>query len=125
MPRAKLTDEERDARRRARAAHSFSDAAYEHYDPLREGYGSRADWAVAAEALAAGRGIYKGPDRKRRNPDLEVLELDEMPADIDGLKTAFRTLAMRTHPDHRPDLGGDTAAFRTVYAAFERLVKFY
>jgi len=121
MPRTRLTDAEREARRRERAKFSFSDAAYQHYDPLREGFGSRDDWSAAAEALAAGRGVLRGADRRRRNPDLELFQIDEMPTDIDGLKIAFRRAAMRTHPDH----GGTAAAFRAVYAAYERLVRFY
>lgn len=121
MPRARLTEAEREARRKARARFSFSNAAYEHYDPRQEGLGARSDWEAAAEALASGRSVFKGADRRRSNPDLDLLGLTEMPSDIGGLKAGFRRAAMRTHPDH----GGNAAEFRAVYAAYERLVRFF
>lgn len=43
MARVKLTDEERLARKKERARHSFSDAAYKHYD-TSNGFGSTEEW---------------------------------------------------------------------------------
>ncbi len=121
----KLTPEEREARRRERSRRSFSAAAYRHFDPSREGFGSAADWAAAAEAMAAGRGAFRHaawkPADARRARDLEVLGLDAAPADVSGLKSAFRRAAFRAHPDH----GGTDAAFREVFAAYARLLKAY
>jgi hypothetical protein len=41
----------REAKRKTRAAFSFSDAAYQHYDPVTEGYGSVDEW-IAGPSLA-------------------------------------------------------------------------
>jgi hypothetical protein len=62
-----------------RAAFSFSDAAYQHYDPATEGYGSVDEWIATAEALCSGRGIYRATKQtgKRINPDLVTLNLTD------------------------------------------------
>jgi len=122
----KLTPEERDARRKERSRRSFSDNAYEHYDPVREGFGSPVDWAAAAEAMAAGHGTsrrdaWTNTEDMRHAHDLRLLGLDTVPADLAGLKTAFRRAAFRAHPDH----GGTDAAFRDVFAAYQRLLSAY
>jgi hypothetical protein len=123
MPRPRLTDAEREAKRRARSAFTFSDAAYKHYSPEIEGYGSEDEWISAAEALAGGRGAFRPqPNRPRINPDLVTLMLEEMPSHIDGLKKAFRNALFLFHPD-RPN--GSNEACRNVLTAFERLSKFY
>lgn len=116
MTRRLLTDAERDERRRR----SFSDEAYRHYDASR-GFGSRAEWEAAAERLAQGRGAYRRGGFAEAPSDLTILGLAAMPADIDGLRSAFRAQAKRTHPD----TGGDPMAFKAVYAAYERLVRHY
>jgi hypothetical protein len=69
----------REAKRKTRAASSFSDAAYQHYDPATEGYGSVDEWIAAAEALCSGRGIYRATKQtgKRINPDLVTLNLTD------------------------------------------------
>jgi hypothetical protein len=123
MPRPRLTDTEREAKRKARAAFTFSDAAYKHYDPAREGYGSADEWIAAAEALAGGnRGFFKSrPNQPRINPDLVTLMLEEMPSHIDGLKKAFKNALFL----HHPDFGGTNEACRNVLTAFERLSKLY
>jgi hypothetical protein len=46
-----LTPEERERRRRERSRHTFSDAAYQHYDPEVEGFGTLNDWERIAEML--------------------------------------------------------------------------
>ena len=125
MGRARLTPEEREARRKERARHSFSDAAYSHYDPHAEGYGSTDEWEAAAEAIAAGRGTLnfgnRGQASPKINPDLVLLYLDKMPENIAGLKRAFRNTMMIVHPDH----GGTHADCIAAMKAFERLSKFY
>jgi len=123
----RLTPEEREARRRERSRRSFSDDAYRHYDPARSGYGSAADWAAAAEDMAAGRGAFRGATSRssaedtRRTRDLQLLGLETAPAHVSGLKSAFRRAAFGAHPDH----GGTDAAFREVFAAYERLLDAY
>jgi hypothetical protein len=117
----RTTMHEREAKRRARASFSFSDAAYAHYD-AGGGYGSADEWIAAAEALAGGnRGFYKTV-QSRPDPDLTTLMLAEMPPHIDGLKRAFRNLMFLVHPD-RP--GGSNEACRKALEAFDRLSKFY
>jgi hypothetical protein len=125
MPR--LTPEERETRRKARAAFSFSDAAYTHYDPKTEGYGSYEEWVNTVEQLLNDKGIAR-PQRNRADTQLErdlaTLYLDALPATGAALKTAFRNTLKIVHPD----VGGPDASHdRTVEAikAFERLSKQY
>ncbi len=122
MGRPRLTDAEREERRRVRSAFSFSDASYQHYDPRQEGYGSTDEWMAAADALAGGRGILKNTTKPKGNPDLNLLNLDAMPADIGALKRAFRNTLFLVHPDFA---GGSNEACRAVLAAFDRLLRFY
>lgn len=122
MP-ARLTDEEREARRKERVSRSFDDAAYRHYDPNDGGYGRKADWARMAEALAAGLGYAqdtRGLDPADRDA-LAALGIHDLPIDVSGVKSAFRRSAQTAHPDH----GGTDEQFKTVYAAYERLLNRY
>lgn len=121
MGRPRLTPEEREARRRERVAFSFSDAAYKHYDPKKDGYGSVDDWIAAAEALAGGRGFLHTKSKTGLEADLELLFLSELPADIGGLKKAYRNSLFVYHPDH----GGTNEQCRAAISAFERLSKQY
>lgn len=86
-------------------------------------------------------GKYKGergsPDQWResfgsRFSGAEIHEIigDDDPFGILGLKpgatqeeikSAFRRKAIETHPDRNPQLKGDTAPFRRVKAAFDKL----
>ena len=50
--------------------------------------------------------------------DLQTLGLSTMP-DLDGLKAAYRKMAMQ----HHPDKGGDQKAFIGLHGAYERLEK--
>lgn len=102
----------------ARIRRSFTED-YDRYDPAAEGFGSQDDWEAAAERLATGRGRLRG--RQRRNADLDALGLDAMPSTIDLLKAAFRAAVKVAHPD----TGGSAAAFKRVFAAYERLVRNY
>ena len=120
MPRILLTDEERLARKKARAKHSFSNAAYKHFDPSKDGYGSPEEWMRAAEAMVGGRLVLK-PNVQTKNADLDFLMMEEMPADIAGLKKGYRNALFVYHPDH----GGSTEQCRKAVEAFERLLKNY
>lgn len=122
MP-TRLTDEERLARKKARARHSFSDAAYKHYNPSLEGFGSTDEWMRKAEAILTGRGILKAFDRAdtQLNRDLATLNLDAMPGDAAGLKRAYRNTLFIVHPDY----GGSNEATIAAGAAFERLAKHF
>lgn len=122
MGRPRLTPEEREERRKARVAFSFSDKAYRHYDPRRDGYGSAEEWIGAAEALSGGRGrLHTSGKKTGLEADLELLYLDAMPDDIAGLKKAFRNTLFIVHPD----VGGTKEACQKVLDAFERLSKHY
>ena len=118
-----LTDAEREARQRARSRHSFSDAAYRHYDPWAEGFGGPNEWRAAADRLAGDDRATFTPDATGLSPAdreaLRILGLTSLPADAGALKSAFRRRCFATHPDQ----GGSVDEFRAVYAAFERLVR--
>ena len=121
MPRARLTDAEREERRRERSRRSFSEAAYRHYDPA-EGYGSPEEWMRAAEGMAngsAGFGRIEGAKSPARTTaDLRAIGLDGMPQTKQELLRAFRAAAMTAHPDH----GGSNEAIRAVLEAYQRLL---
>jgi hypothetical protein len=120
MPRATLSPEEREARRKERSRLSFSEAAYKNrYDPSKEGFGSADEWIRQAEALAEGMTSMR-PTTKA-HPDLAALYLDEMPADVSALKTAFRNSMFIAHPDH----GGTNETARNVMEAYKRLLKVF
>jgi hypothetical protein len=121
MPRPRLSPEEREQRRKERIRHSFSDAAYRHYNPETEGYGSTEEWIRAAEALASGCGILNIRSSGTHNPDLLMLNLEALPNDISGLKRAFHNSLFIHHPDY----GGTNEACREALAAFERLKRHY
>ena len=122
MPRAKLTDAEREARRRERSKHSFSAAAYRHYDAEQEGYGSPEEWIRAAEGMAGGQGRFERIEGAKSpeaiNGDLLLLNLHQMPESKPELLRAFRPAAMKAHPDH----GGSNEAIRAVLEAYQRLL---
>lgn len=125
MGRARLTDAEREERRRARARHSFSDAAYRHYDPGREGYGSADEWVRAAEEMAGGFGGFARVAGKKsggvRDKNMVVLGLTELPATLAALKAAFRKVLFEVHPDY----GGTDAQTIAALAAFKALLVHY
>jgi hypothetical protein len=121
MPRVTLSPEEREARRKERARHSFSDAAYKHYDPKAEGYGSADEWINAAEALAGGIPAFARVTGTAASPDLTALFLEKMPDSVEALKRAFRNAMMVAHPDH----GGTNEQARDVMAAYKRLLKVF
>lgn len=134
MP-TRLTEAEREERRRERNRRTFSDAAYRHYDPYAAGpdgttvgYGDPGAWADAVWAALGGQpGARVEPElvtrRIRLLPEdirsLDVLGLVLLPADYGALKSAFRAACLLAHPD----TGGSEQAIRAVYAAFERLAK--
>jgi hypothetical protein len=111
--RPRLTPDEREARRKARAAFSFSDQAYRHYDPEKEGFGGPDEWEKIAHKIFGLAKLKTGPINKW----LAVLGLDTMPLNLVALKKAFRAAMLKAHPD----LGGSNAAARAVMEAFETL----
>ena len=112
MPRPRLTPEEREARRKARSAFTFSNAAYRHYNPEVEGYGNPDQWENIAELLF-GKAVIVGVKAKF----LAVLGLTEMPSTVDELKTAFHAAMFTAHPDR----GGTNEAARNVLEAYMML----
>lgn len=114
---------ERAIKRRERNRHTFSDAAYQHFDPLTSGgFGSPDEWGRIADDMASGRHTLHGYQEPRGgNPDLTMLGLDRMPLGVQMLKSTFRARVFATHPDR----GGNAAEFKKVVAAYERLLKFY
>lgn len=121
MPRVVLTPEEREVRRRARARRSFSNAAYKHYDPKAEGFGSAEEWVRAAERLAAGIPAFARSIGKAPSTDLAALFLDAMPETVEALKRAFRNAMMVAHPDH----GGTNEQARAVLESYKRLLRVF
>jgi hypothetical protein len=121
MP-ARLDPEERERRRKARVAHSFSDAAYQHYDP-KLGHGSYDEWIRTAESALGSDRVARAPHSRgssaKISPDLIALGLLVMPLDLKSLKTAFRKAMFTAHPDH----GGTNAAAIAVTEAFHRLAR--
>lgn len=112
MARVRMSDAEREAKRRARIAHSFSNAAYNHYD-TSDGFGSFEEWIRAAEMLTGG----VATTRNEMQDDLDFLLLDTMPASLADLKKAFRNAMFVYHPDH----GGSNEQARKALEAFGRL----
>jgi hypothetical protein len=126
MPRGvKDSPEVRAAKRKARNAFTFSDAAYKHYDPAKEGYGSPDEWAAQAEAMAEGRGTFKRAEGRKSQTkvtkDMAIMGLLEMPADISGLRQAMLR-AMESVGGHYK---GEGAKVRAVIDAFKRLCEQY
>lgn len=111
--RARLTPQEREARRKARAAFSFSDAAYEHYDPDKESFGGPDEWESIARKAFGLKRLKTGPTNKW----LDALFLEVMPRTLAELKKAFRAAMFRVHPDY----GGTNAQARAVMEAFATL----
>lgn len=87
------------------------------YNPNKEGYGSAADWNRAFHARL---GVDEAKKTLGDTDPLTVLELTGKPT-WDEIKTAYRKLAMKYHPDRNP--GDETAVinFKKVQAAYELL----
>ena len=117
---------------------SFGDGAYDHYD-TRTGFGSPEDWIRAAAGHARGRSQYQAPPRTAPGvtPDMALLGLTVMPADVKDLVRAMRIKARKLHPNvvHPTDMNHvpagcaecDSAnrAFTAVMQAYERLLTRY
>ncbi len=109
------------------ARNPFSDESYDHYDPRTEGYGSAEQWSRIADAIAykiGGQKGFRGSVRPHivsptKNPDLEVMLLDQLPDTVNGLKTAFKNCLFLVHPD----VGGSSEDCRILIEAYERLLK--
>jgi hypothetical protein len=111
VSRPRMSDAEREAKRRARAAFSFSNAAYRHYNPEKQGYGSPDEWESIAEALF-GKVVVTTAMTKYYN----ILELVP-PINLFDLTGAFRRAMFKAHPDH----GGTDSAARAVLEAYQVL----
>jgi len=114
MPRVRLTDEERAAKKKERWRKINSGEAYAKYDD-RLGRGSAEEWAKTAEAFVNGNTTLLIP----ANDDLMLLGLDAIPETKKLLYRAYRKTARTAHPDS----GGSDAAFIAVKAAYERLLE--
>jgi len=126
MARPRLTDEEREERRKERSRHTFSNAAYQHYD-TSQGYGSSDEWKAWAEqafGTHADAESFVPPPKTyatQQEKDLKTLLLDKMPVDIAAFKRAYKNVMMIAHPD----LGGSHEEMVALNLAVERLLKFY
>lgn len=126
---------ERRAAERQRA--TWSGERYARYDPLTEGYGSFKSWADAAAAFIHGdlegnyfewaegtEEIVKPVGPKRRvDSHLERLGLDDPPADLKALISAYRRCVMKAF-----QLSGSSdtdpryvASFREITLSFDHL----
>lgn len=113
MSRPRLSPQERAAKRKERARFSFSDAAYRHYDPEKEGFGGPEQWEDYARKLFGLKKLRTAPANKW----LAALYLEDMPLDFAALKKAFRAAMFKSHPDY----GGSNEAARDTMEAFEVL----
>lgn len=116
MARARLSPEEREARRKARSAFTFSDAAYKHYNPAEEGFGSFEEWAEIAKQIAAEMVLPNAPVFDK-NTDIRIFQPNYAPKTRTELMADFRVAARATHPD----CGGDAASFRRVVEICDRI----
>lgn len=116
MPRARLTEEERAERKRR----AFAGAKFRQYDPNDGiGPGDPRQWRAAAGAAIGGDGftLEASQPARRRNADLEMLNLTTMPTDKSALHRAYRLAQRLAHPD----AGGSDAKFIAVSEAYARL----
>lgn len=113
MGRPQMSPAEREAKRKARSRHSFSDAAYRHYDPKRDGFGDPEQWESYARLLFGTQKLKAEPANKW----LAALYLNDMPATFEALRKAFRAAMFKSHPDY----GGSNEAARATMEAYETL----
>lgn len=104
-----------------KAKRPFSVESKHKYNPDEEGYGSPFDWKWAFRERM-------GFDEAKRvvadDSPYAILGIKEG-ATWEEVKKAYRTKAMATHPDHNPQLNGDSAPFRKVQGAYEVLERIY
>jgi len=87
------------------------------YNPTKEGYGNATEWN---SAFSARMGRDEAKKTLGDTDPLEALELTGKPT-WEEIKTQYRKLAMRYHPDR----GGDAVMFKKVQAAYELLEEQY
>jgi hypothetical protein len=114
MARVKLTIEEKAVRKKARTAFSFSDQAYQHYNPEKEGWGHQDQWEEVARRVF---GLAKLRRPGTTNKWLLALGLEAMPASLQILVKAFHKQMFVAHPDY----GGSNQAARDTMEAFQTL----
>jgi hypothetical protein len=117
MPRPRLTDEERLARKKERSRVAFSDASYKRRYDTSTGYGSPEEWIRAAEAMMSGNLLIEG--HHAVSEDLEYMMLSEMPKTAAAMKKAFHNALFVYHPDY----GGSDDAVRKLLTIYEKLTK--
>jgi len=99
-----------------KAKKAFLDG-YKTYSPEKEGYGSPSDWV---ENFRSRMGLNEAKEVLGDNDPFNILGLPKG-ASWGEIKSAYRKLAMQTHPDRNP--GDEEAAikFKKVQAAYEIL----
>ena len=84
------------------------------YNPAKEGYGNPTEWR---DAFNTRMGLDEAKKTLGDTDPFVVLELTGK-ATWDEIKSQYRKLAMKYHPDRN---GGDSAMFKKVQAAYELL----
>jgi hypothetical protein len=101
---------------------NFNDvfSKYKTYDPEKEGYGHRTQWKQAFnERMGYEEAKEVFGNRNEMSQSLDELELTEMPKSLADLKSVYRKLIFKHHPDR----GGDTAKAQRIIAAYTILEK--
>lgn len=123
-----------EARAAERHRATFSGENYQKYNPEVEGYGNYAEWAAMAAAFVNGDVQFEiegatttaakpSAKKKNANPNLAMLDLDEMPINLAGLNKGYRTAVMAAF---RAANSKDTSpeyvnAFSKITRAFEMI----
>lgn len=120
MPRPRLSDEEREARRRERNRRGFAEAKFRQFDPNDGiGYGSAEQWRSAAHAKVGGAGFTMSSTSISREirADLDEFGFPQMPS-LEQLRSTYRRMAVAKHPNG----GGTHEGFIAFKAAYDRLL---
>lgn len=88
---------------------------YKHYDTSR-GHGNVSSWRVAFEERM---GVVEAKAVMGLADPLQTLGLTAMPLTMDDLKSAYRKMSLKAHPD----AGGDAETFKKVKAAYSLLAE--
>lgn len=90
---------------------------YKRYNPKKEGYGNPSQWT---QAFNARMGFDEAKKTLGSKDPFEVLGLQSN-ATWDEIKSAYRKLAMKYHPDRNPGDLEVVEKFKEVQAAYEIL----
>jgi DnaJ-class molecular chaperone len=91
------------------------------YNPAKEGYGNAAEWT---QAFNTRMGMDEAKKTLGDSDPLTVLEMTGTPTWAE-IKSAYRKLAMKYHPDRNPGDKEAETAFKMVQAAYELLEELY